>query len=370
MIGVRRLKLFIDRLVEKVEQKNSRVCVGLDPHLGLIPSFLYKECRLKTNSDELALPTAITVFNKIIIDHIYDIAVAVKPQMAFYELLGIRGRMVLQDTISYAHEKGLIVILDGKRNDIGSTASAYAAAYLTGRQVNPFQLEESGQEDPGNDDGLSKDVSGKNDALGNEDGKDDGLSKEDELRKKVELRQEEMNAVVGDALTVNPYLGFDGIKPFLKNMDKGAFSLVRTSNKSAGDIQDLKLANGSRLYQQVGNIIEDWGKEYRGQSGYSNLGAVVGATYPEELKYLRESMPHTYFLIPGYGAQGGTANDIIYGFDKNNQGALINSSRGIIFAYSRDFWKDKYSEVGFGEAARMAAKKMKENINHILENRK
>ncbi len=326
IIGVIRIKLFIDRLIEKVEQKNSHVCVGLDPHLDLMPHFIFKQSKTDKNSNNSDIAIAVTLYNKIIIDHIADIAVAVKPQMAFYELLGNHGLVALEDTVNYARKKGLIVILDGKRNDIGSTARAYSAAYLSGNHFNPYH-----------DNSASMDEG------------------------------EEM--ILGDALTVNPYLGYDGIKPFLQRNDKGAFSLVRTSNESAGNLQDLELKNGHKLYQQVGEYIEQWGRNFRGENGYSNLGAVVGATYPRELKYLRKAMPHTYFLIPGYGVQGGTASDIAYGFDTDKQGALINSARGIIFAYTREPWKEKFSESEFGPAARMAAKKMRDEINEILEDR-
>ncbi len=332
MIGVIRVRLFIDRLIEKVRQKNSHVCVGLDPHLNLIPPFLFRESRSITDSEESALAMAVTLFNQIIIDHIADIAVAVKPQMAFYELLGFQGMIALRDTISYAREKGLIVILDGKRNDIGSTAAAYAATYLTADYYNPYCRDNNG----------------------------------DNSDRQEDRKEDESNFNLADALTVNPYLGFDGIEPFLQRKDKGAFSLLRTSNNSAGEFQDLELKDGSKLYQYVGKTIENWGKNLRGDSGYSNLGAVVGATYPEELKYLRASIPHTYFLIPGFGVQGGTVEDIVHGFDKNNLGALINSARGIIFAYRRDPWQNKYNEFNFAQAARMAVLKMRNDINNIL----
>jgi len=295
MIGVIKIKLFIDRLIEKIKEKKSHVCVGLDPHLNLLPHFLLNQFASKGE--------AITFFNKKIIDQVADIAVAVKPQMAFYEVIGAQGIIALQETISYARSKGLFVILDGKKNDIGSTARAYARAYLTAT------------EQP------------------------------------------------ADAMTVNPYLGFDGIEPFIEDPEKGVFILLRTSNKSAGDIQDLKLEDGRPVYQAVGDLINKWGVSLKGITGYSNLGAVVGATYPEELHLLRKQLPDTFFLIPGYGAQGGGAKDIVGGFNDDGTGAIVNSARGIIFA----FRQLSEPEEEFARLAGKAALKMRDEINRAIK---
>ncbi len=306
MDGVIKIRSFIDRLIDDVKRKESNICVGLDPHPELLPEFLLKEAG-ETSSKAEAMGRVITRFNREIIDQIADIAAAVKPQLAFYELSGVPGMTALEETVKYAKEKGLIVILDGKKNDIGSTARAYAGAYLEGKSFT--------------------------------------------------------GAVKVDALTINPYLGYDGIEPFIEKNDRGAFALVKTSNNSGGDLQDLELADGGKLYQKVGETVSEWGKEVKGEYGYSNLGAVVGATYPEDMGLLRKKMPDTYFLIPGYGAQGGKAEDIISGFNQDGLGALINSSRSIIFAYR----KQPGSEKEFGRAARNAALKMRDQINEVIQ---
>ncbi len=312
------MKLFIDRLIDKVEAKNSHVCVGLDPHLDILPSFLVEKYMNESKDSNLALARAVLEFNKKLIDKIADIAVAVKPQIAFYELLGTAGLNTLKETIKYANEKGLIIILDAKRNDIGSTAGAYAEAYL----------------------GL--------------------VSRENSNKKYI------ANKVDVDCMTINPYLGYDGIKPFLVKKDKGAFVLVRTSNESAVDIQDLETKDGKKVFEKVGELVSQWGQPFIGEYGYSNLGAVIGATYPEELKILRKAMPHTYFLLPGFGFQGGKPQDIAAGFNDDGKGALVNSSRGINFAYQRSPWNEEYTEEQFAEAARAAVIKMKEDINQYI----
>ncbi|ACL69695.1 orotidine-5'-phosphate decarboxylase [Halothermothrix orenii] len=311
------MKSFIDRLIEKVKKKRSHVCVGLDPHLEQLPKHLMNKAREKVkgdNSRQVALGLAIWWFNKTIIDNIYDIAVAVKPQVAFYEKVGSSGMLALKETVQYARQKGLLVILDGKRNDIGSTARAYAEAYLKGQ----------------------------------------GLD----------------NSIQADAITVNPYLGVDGIKPFIENKENGAFVLIKTSNPSSGDLQDLVLKDGNKLYQKMGQYVSEWGQNSIGENGYSNLGAVVGATYPEELKILRYEMPHSYFLIPGFGVQGGSVLDVVNGFNDDGLGAIVNSSRGIIFAYRREPWSGRFVEKEFGLAARAAALDMKDKINSALGGRR
>ncbi len=349
------MKLFIDKLIEQIEKKNSCVCVGLDPHLEMLPSSLFsadfnnkfRKLLNMTNSGEdkdvfaeselyklisNEIAEAVLEFNKKIIEQIAEHAAAVKPQIAFYELLGPYGMQVLQQTVSYASRMGLIVILDAKRNDIGSTATAYAEAYL------------------GFSEGFTSEDSG---------------AKQSISIKKMLAKTRDVFEV--DCLTVNPYLGYDGIKPFLTKKDKGAFALLRTSNESAGDIQDLVLEDGQKVFSRVGQLISDWGKDLLGENGYSNLGAVVGATYPEELKVLREAMPESFFLIPGFGFQGGQPEDVKYGFNEDGLGALINSSRGIDFAYLRSPWQEKFSEAEFAEAAGAAAEKMKNDINQIIE---
>ena len=232
---------------------------------------------------------AILKFNKDLIDALCDIVPAVKPQSAYYELLGHHGMTALYKTIEYAKSKGLYVIYDGKRNDIGSTAEAYSKGIL----------------------GLSG----------------------------------------SDSVTVNAYLGFDGVKPFLLP-DKAIYVLVKTSNKGSGQLQDLLLENGKKVYEHMVDLVEEWGSDSIGKFGYSNVGAVVGATYPEQLEELRERLPHTFFLGPGYGAQGGKAQDVARAF-RNGIGAIINSSRGIMCAYKN---QNRPAEE-FAEAARVEADK-------------
>ena len=301
------MKYFIDQLQHKIEEKNSRICVGLDPHLDLIPeNVLAAELLedLESNQEEIA--AAVLKFNQHLIDGVADMTAVVKPQMAFYEKMGVPGMDCLWQTMSYAKSKGLLVLLDGKRNDIGSTAGAYAEAYLE--------------------------------------------------NKKIEV----------DSITINPYLGRDGVLPFLENKEKGAFALLRTSNPSAVDLQDLILNDGRTVYQAVGDFLQELGSDYIGECGYSNLAAVVGATYPKELKEIRAQLNSVFFLIPGFGAQGGGAADIKAGFDEAGRGAVVNSSRGINFAYR----KEEYSHFGadnYAKAARAAAEKMKNEINDVVK---
>ena len=301
------MKYFIDQLQQKIEEKDSRICVGLDPHLEMIPeNILAPELLndLESNQEEIA--TAVLNFNQGLIDAVADMTAVVKPQMAFYEKLGVPGMECLWETMAYAKSKGLLVLLDGKRNDIGSTAKAYAESYL------------------------------------------------------------EQKKTAADSITINPYLGRDGILPFLENKEKGAFALLRTSNPSAVDLQDLKLDDGRTVYQAVGDFLQELGRDFTGECGYSNLAAVVGATYPRELKEIRAQLESVFFLIPGFGAQGGGAADIKAGFDNDGRGAVVNSSRGINFAYR----KEEYSHFGaenYAKAARAAAEKMKNEINDVLK---
>jgi len=293
---------FADRLNKAIKDKKSVVCVGLDPRLNKIPSFI-QEKALKENKNKFkAAGQAILEFNKGIIDAVHDLVPVVKPQVAFYEIFGEEGMKAYRETIEYAHEKGLIVIADIKRNDIGSTAEAYADSYL-----------------------------GTVDVFG-----------------------EELAVFDADAVTVNPYLGWDGIKPFAEKCaeyNKGMFILVKTSNQSSGDLQDLKMDDGRTVYEIMGMLIESWGAGDIGESGYNSIGAVVGATYPHQAEKLRELMPNSIFLVPGYGAQGGSAQDVKPCFNSDGLGAIVNSSRGIIFAYEKS---DKYTEDDYGKAAREA----------------
>ena len=301
-----KMKYFIDQLQQKIEEKNSRICVGLDPHLELLPeNVLAPELLNDLESNQKEIAASVLKFNQNLIDAISDMTAVVKPQMAFYEKLGVPGMDCLWQTMSYAKSKKLLILLDGKRNDIGSTAKAYAESYL------------------------------------------------------------EQKNIAADSITINPYLGKDGVLPFLENKEKGAFALLRTSNPSAVDLQDLKLDDGRKVYQAVGAFLQEVGSNYIGECGYSNLAAVVGATYPKELKEIRAQLKSVFFLIPGFGAQGGGAADIKAGFDKNGRGAVVNSSRGINFAYK----KEEYNNFGvenYAKAARAAAEKMKNEISDVL----
>ena len=302
-----------DRLIKNIIEKQNPTVAGLDPKLDYVPASIKEACFEEYGNTLEGAAAALLAFNKAIIDQIYDIVPAIKPQAAYYEMYGWQGVKALHDTIAYAKEKGMFVITDGKRNDIGTTMEAYATAHLG-----------------------STDVAG-----------------------------ESIDAFGADALTVNGYLGTDGIKPLLnicKAQDKGIFVLVKTSNPSSGELQDLKLENGASVYEQMGKMCESWGEELPGQYGYSGVGAVVGATYPEQLAEMREKAPHTFFLVPGYGAQGGGANDAKNAFDKNGLGAIINSSRGIMCA-----WKAQgLSEDDFAAAARTEALRMKADILSVI----
>ena len=268
-----------DRLIKKIIETNNPTVVGLDPLIDYVPEFIRNECFMKDGQTLEAAAKAVFRFNKAIIDEIYDVVPAIKPQAAYYEMLGWRGVKVLEKTIRYAQSKGMFVMTDGKRNDIGATMTAYAAAHLGNTAVGGNLIEAFG----------------------------------------------------ADALTVNGYLGTDGIAPLLEiceKKDKGIFVLVKTSNKSSGELQDQKI-DGTPVYAVMGDMCEKWGSEQIGEYGYSSVGAVVGATYPEQLTELRQRLPHTFFLVPGYGAQGGGAEGLKGAFDANGLGAVINSSRAV-----------------------------------------
>lgn len=298
----------IDKLIEKIEQKQNPTVVGLDTSFDYLPD----EMREGVNNFAGAAD-AIVAFNKKLVDAVADIVPAVKVQVAYYEMYGVEGMRAFCDTCRYAESKGLIVMADAKRNDIGATAECYAKAYL-GETA----------------------VGGKT-----------------------------YTAFDSHFLTVNGYLGSDGIKPFLgwmQKRDKGIFVLVKTSNKSSGELQDMKLENGKTVYEYMGALVEEWGKDSIGKYGYSDVGAVVGATHPVQAEILRREMPHTFFLIPGYGAQGGTADDLKVCFDKNGRGGIVNSSRGILCAYRQE----KYKGLSFDEAARKACEDMKADLNRAI----
>lgn len=299
----------IDRLIEKIKETNNPTVIGLDPRYDMLPKCVTS----KYSQDLEGAAEAIIEYNKALIDATCDIIPAVKPQIAFYEMFGIPGMKAFQETCRYAKEKGMIVIADIKRGDIGSTAQGYSNAFLG----------------------------------------------------KTPIGDTEESIFDADFVTVNPYMGTDCVKPFIedcKKYDKGIFVLVKTSNPSSGELQDLKLENGNEVYRQVTDLVEKWGEDLRGKYGYSSVAAVVGATYPEQLKQIREIAPHTYFLIPGYGAQGGKAEDIKLGFDSSNLGGIVNASRSLMCAYKLDKWKDKYQEEQYAEATRAEAVRMREEL--------
>ena len=274
--------MVIDRLIDKIVAMQNPTCVGLDTQLGYLP----EEMRSGVTTCRQAAD-AILAFNKDIVDSVCDIVPAVKVQVAYYEQYGAAGMEAFLATVAYAKEKGLFVIADCKRNDIGSTAARYSAAYLG----------------------------------------------------ETELEGTTMSVAGCDFLTVNGYLGTDGVAPFLedcKKFDRGLFLLVKTSNPSSGELQDLKLADGRTVYECMGDMVEAWGADMVGAYGYSAVGAVVGATHPAEAKILRERLGHTFFLVPGYGAQGGNAEMLKNCFDENGLGGIVNNSRGILCAYRKN----------------------------------
>lgn len=298
----------LDRLIEKIAETQNPTVAGLDPKLDYVPAYIKAECFAEYGNPLEGAAEALYRFNVGLIDALCDIVPAVKPQCAYYEMYGWQGMRTLAKTIAYAKQKGMVVITDGKRNDIGTTMEAYAAGHLG----------------------------------------------------TVDINGETVTPFAGDALTVNGYLGSDGISPLLKVCkahDKGIFVLVKTSNPSSGELQD-KLMEGRTVYETMGENCERWGESLPGKYGYSGVGAVVGATYPKQLAALRKALPHTFFLVPGYGAQGGGAKDVSYAFDERGLGAIVNSSRGIMCAYQ----KEGCDEKAFAEAARREALRMKADI--------
>lgn len=304
----------INKLVSKIKKQNAPIVVGLDPMMKFVPKHLQDAAFEQYGETLEGAAEAIWQFNKAIIDNIYDIVPAVKPQIAMYEQFGIEGLKAYKKTVGYCHEKDMVVIGDVKRGDIGSTSEAYAVAHLG----------------------------------------------------KVTVGSKKIAAFDEDFATVNPYLGSDGINPFTKvckEEKKGIFILVKTSNPSSGEFQD-KLIDGRPLYEHVGAKVDEWGRDCMGDD-YSYVGAVVGATYPEMGAALRKIMPKAYILVPGYGAQGGKGSDLVNFFNKDGLGAIVNSSRGIIAAYTKDEYA-KFGEKNFAEASRQAALDMIKDINGAL----
>ena len=305
----------INKLCNKIKKLNAPIVVGLDPMMNYIPNHI-KEAAFKEYGETLeGAAEAVWQYNKQIVDAVYDLIPAVKPQIAMYEQFGIEGLKAYKKTIEYCKEKDLVVIGDVKRGDIGSTSADYATAHLG----------------------------------------------------KVTVGSKQYSLFDEDFATVNPYLGSDGIKPFIdvcKEENKGLFILVKTSNPSSGEFQD-RLIDGRPLYEHVGEMVSKWGEEHMGEN-YSYIGAVVGATYPEMGKVLRKVMPKSFILVPGYGAQGGKGADLVNYFNEDGLGAIVNSSRGIIAAYKQEKYAS-YGEENFADASRAAVKDMITDIDGALK---
>ena len=307
----------INKLVSEIKKKNAPVVVGLDPTMAMIPEHIMKKAFSMYGETLEGAAEAIWEFNKAIVDATYDLIPAVKPQIAMYEAFGVPGMMAFKNTVDYCKEKGLVIIGDVKRGDIGSTSAAYAQGHLG----------------------------------------------------KVMVGSKLCTGFDEDFATVNPYLGTDGIKPFVdvcKAENKGIFVLVKTSNPSSGEFQDrlIETEDGSKrpLYEIVGKMVDAWGSDTVSECGYSSVGAVVGATYPEMGRVLRKIMPKAYILVPGYGAQGGKASDLAPYFNKDGLGAIVNSSRGIIAAWKNDKYKERFSPENFAAASRQAVCDMLEDL--------
>ena len=307
----------INQLVANIKKTGAPIVVGLDPMLNYIPEQVQKKAFAEYGETLEGAAEAIWQFNKEIVDKTYDLIPAVKPQIAMYEQFGLPGLAAFKKTVDYCREKGLVVIGDIKRGDIGSTSAAYAVGHIG----------------------------------------------------KVKVGSKTYAPFDEDFVTVNPYLGSDGVNPFLdvcKEEKKGIFVLVKTSNPSSGEFQDQKI-DGRPLYELVGEKVAAWGSEVMGDE-YSYVGAVVGATYPEMGKVLRKVMPKAYILVPGYGAQGGKGKDLVHFFNEDGLGAIVNSSRGIIAAYKQEQYA-KFGAENFGDASRAAVETMIADIKGALENR-
>ena len=302
--------MFSKKLTTAILQKNSRVCVGLDPRLELIPEKIKQQAIKKHGKTFQAAAEAIRVFNRQVIDVVAPHVPIIKPQLAFYEQYGAAGVATFEDTVAYAHDNGLLVIADAKRGDIGSTSQAYANAFLG----------------------------------------------------KTNIFEEEKAAFNADALTINPFLGEDSLLPFIdtcQKYGKGIFVLVKTSNIGGKDIQDLEV-DGKTVSEKLAGMLNKHAGNYSSDEKYTNIGAVVGATFPEQAKGLRELMPRSIFLVPGIGAQGGDLNSLAVFFDPEGLGAIINSSRGIVFPKEAQ-GQDNYLEIIEGKA-----KELKEQINEVV----
>ena len=310
----------INKLVAQIKKTGAPIVVGLDPMMKFIPEHIKEKAFAELGETLEGAAEAIWQYNKAIVDAIYDLVPAVKPQIAMYEQFGLPGLSAFYKTVQYCKEKGLIVIGDIKRGDIGSTSEAYAVGHLG----------------------------------------------------KVQVGSKSYYGFDEDFVTVNPYLGSDGVNPFIKvckEEKKGIFVLVKTSNPSSGEFQDRQIADaGNRpLYEVVGEQVAKWGETHMGDT-YSYVGAVVGATYPEMGKVLRKIMPKSYILVPGYGAQGGKGADLVHFFNEDGLGAIVNSSRGIIAAYKQDKYAS-FGETGYADASRQAVKDMIADINGARANR-
>ena len=305
----------IGKLAERIRETEAPIVVGLDPQMKFIPKMITDKAFRDFGETLEGAGEALFAFNRGIVDAISDLVPAVKPQIAMYEQYGIPGLSAFKKTVDYCHEKGLLVIGDVKRGDIGSTSASYAEAHLGRVSVGNVSFSPFGE----------------------------------------------------DFATVNPYLGTDGIKPFVDvciSENKGIFVLVKTSNPSSGEFQD-RLVGGRPLYELVGEKVREWGEAAMDPSGWSEVGAVVGATYPEMGRILRDIMPKSWILVPGYGAQGGTGKDLVPFFDRDGMGAIVNSSRGIIAAWQKKEY-ERFGEAGYAEAARTAVLDMKKDIKEAL----
>ncbi len=305
----------INKLINKIQKTKAPIVVGLDPMLSYVPEHIQKKAFAEYGETLEGAAEAIWQFNKEIVDKTYDLIPAVKPQIAMYEQFGIEGLKAYKKTVDYCKSKDLVVIGDIKRGDIGSTSAAYAVGHLG----------------------------------------------------KVQVGSKTYTGFDEDFATVNPYLGSDGVKPFIdvcKQENKGLFILVKTSNPSSGEFQDQKI-DGKPLYELVGEKVAQWGEEHMGESGYSYVGAVVGATYPEQGEILRKVMPKSFILVPGYGAQGGKGKDLVHFFNEDGLGAIVNSSRGIIAAYKQEAYA-KFGAENFGDASRAAVEAMIADIQGAL----
>lgn len=307
------MKNAIDILIEKIRETGNPTVIGVDTRYELVP-----ECvKNKYSKDIEGMCEAMLEYSKALIDATYDIIPAVKLQSAYFEMYGVEGISLYKEMIDYCKSKNMIVMADVKRGDIGSTSAGYSKAYLGKNMINE--------------------------------------------------REEGIFDV--DFATVNPYMGSDCVMPFVedcKKFNKGIFVLVKTSNKSSGELQDLKTEDGEEIYKKVAKLVNQWGEELIGENGYSSVSAVVGATYPKQLKELRALMPHSYFLIPGYGAQGGKAEDIALGFDSNGLGGIVNATRSLMCAYKSDRWKDKFKEEDYAKATRAEAIRMRDELTTAI----